>query len=95
MLSKRKVVEAVANWVRDRLNESKDHSLRDDSDGISIRVESARTSGGLIFLDLSVVRDDRIEDMQLLLQVGRQVDPPAVPIGVPSADDLAELDNTA
>ena len=73
MLSKRKMTEVTATWIRNQLEEAQvgGHSLKDDSDGCAIRVEGVKQSGTLIFLDISCRDEDgNIKDLEycLLLQ---------------------------
>ena len=73
MLSKHKMTEVTATWIRNQLEEAQigGHSLKDDNDGCAVRVEGVRQSGTLIFLDISCRDEDgNIKDLEycLLLQ---------------------------
>jgi len=104
MLSKRKMTEATATWIRNQLEEAQmgGHSLKDDSDGCAIRVERVRQSGTLIFLDISCRdEDENVKDLEycLLLQqkMPTEVELPSVfcskPTSLgPTPADLSAID---
>ena len=102
MLSKRKMTEATATWIRGQLEEAQasGRSLKDDSDGYAIRVERVKQSGTLLFLDISC-RDANwnVKDLEycLLLQQKMPTEEPSKPVSAlnPSQAELAELDDTA
>ena len=95
MLSKRKMAEATMTWIREQLEDaqSRGMSLKDDTDGIAVRVERVRQSGTLISLDISANSEAGSNELEycLLLQQKIPVDVPGVQ---PTAEDLAVIDDT-
>lgn len=94
MLSKRKVMEAVAAWVEQQLRDTGGtRSLYDDAGGDSVYVDATRRSGALLFLDVSWTdATEEVRSEQFCLQVVTKAQHDFVV--QPSAEDLAELDST-
>ena len=95
MLSKRKMAEATMTWIREQLEDARGRgiSLRNDSDGTAVRVDRVRQLGTLIFLDISATSDDGGNELEYCLLLQRKT-PTDRSVQQPTAEDLADIDNT-
>lgn len=70
MLSRRKTAHAIAAWIRDRLQESTDRSLVDDTHGPSVIVSTVSAQQHAVELVVSVTDGDEQEDHKFQINVG-------------------------
>lgn len=70
MLSRNKAAVAVAAWIRDRLEETTDRSLVDDTHGPSLIVSSATAERQAITLETTVIDGDERADYKFVINVG-------------------------
>ena len=97
MLSKRKRSLVIMSWLRDQLEEasSRGFSLKDDTDGDAVYIESARQSGSLIFVTVRTTVDhDKSESTEFCLKLSTQQGDDPVFGTRPTPGDLQDLDET-
>ena len=94
MLSKRKVAEPLTTCLEQQLREiGSDRSIRDDTDGNAIHVDKVLQSGTLLFVHVSATDEsEAVKQHEFCLSLVSKVQDS---IGAqPTADDLADFDNT-
>lgn len=96
MLSKRKMAEATMTWLRQQLEDAKScgMSLRDDNDGMAIRIERVQQFGILLYLDLSATDGGSETQLNYCLLLQQQM-PQDKLNRRPTPGELAVIDDTA
>lgn len=83
MLSSRKTIDTVMEWVENSLRGAMDHgmSLKDDTDGSAVYVDRVRKFCGLVFLDITVedVGTDKRKSHELCVRVVKSGSDPCPP----------------
>lgn len=93
MLSKRKMTDLTLDWLQYQLEDVQNHqiSLKDDVDGVALRVVGIKRQGPCLLLDLAAVEETGTKDFSCCLLIQQKIEPSSI---MPDQTELSRLDNT-